>query len=146
MKTRILFLIGIVFLRGCVPCPAGEGDKWRVTGDTARFAALSQVESGDNDFAVGGAGEISRFQIKRQNWLGGNPHDAAIALENAKAIMTVRCAQFEKAAKRPATDAEFYALWNAPSIALAGRPLPKVIAQRAERFANLAAKIEKGIQ
>ena len=35
-------------------------------GAMDRFTALSQIESGDNDFAVGRVGEISRYQIRRE--------------------------------------------------------------------------------
>ena len=33
-----------------------------------RWAALSQIESGDDDHAVGAAGEISRYQLKPEIW------------------------------------------------------------------------------
>ena len=33
-----------------------------------RWAALSQIETRDNDKAVGAAGEISRYQVKPQLW------------------------------------------------------------------------------
>lgn len=38
--------------------------------DARRLAALSQIESGDNDRAVGKDGEVSRYQIAR--WFGGS--------------------------------------------------------------------------
>jgi len=102
-----------------------------------RFAALSMLESGDDDHAVGAHGEVSRYQILPRYWIEGNPHDARIALANAKAIMTVRCAIFERRQHRPATDFEFYILWNAQS--QINHPNPAV-AERAQRFANLCQR------
>ncbi len=34
-----------------------------------RWAALSMIESGDNDYAVGKSGEVSRYQISKQDWV-----------------------------------------------------------------------------
>ncbi|HEX3856535.1 MAG TPA: hypothetical protein VHY30_04475 [Verrucomicrobiae bacterium] len=102
-----------------------------------RFAALSQVESGDNDRAIGRAGEISRYQIRRDLWIGGNPRDAHMALVNAQSIMAVRVAGFAQRTHRAPTDLEFYVLWNAP--AQINRP-HAVVAARAQRFANLCEK------
>jgi hypothetical protein len=48
-----------------------------------RWAALAMFESGDNDRIVGRAGEISRYQIRRELWPSGNPLDACVALANA---------------------------------------------------------------
>ena len=36
-----------------------------------RLSALSQIESGDNDRAVGKAGEISRYQVLKNEWRMG---------------------------------------------------------------------------
>ena len=58
-----------------------------------RWAALSQLESGDDDGAIGAAGEVSRYQIKPELWRKyavGNADwqksDEALAV--AKAIMS----------------------------------------------------------
>ena len=104
-----------------------------------RWAALSQIESGDNDRAVGPSGEVSRFQIRPTLWTGGEPSDAAAALENAKQIMAERLAAFKKKRNRDATDFEFYVLWNAPG--QIDKP-SKVVSERAERFANLCSRQE----
>ena len=34
----------------------------------SKLEALSMIESGNNDLAVGQAGEVSRFQIRPQVW------------------------------------------------------------------------------
>lgn len=99
-----------------------------------RWAALSMIESGDNDNAVGPGGEISRFQIRPELWPGGNPQDNRIALAAAQEIMEPRLLEFQKSHQRAATDFEFYVLWNAPW--QADHP-SKTVTERARRFANL---------
>jgi hypothetical protein len=102
-----------------------------------RWAALSMIESGDDDRAVGSSGEVSRFQIQPVLWPGGNPRDAEAALSAAKVIMRQRMDQFQRNHKRPPTDFEFYVLWNAPL--RVNRP-SAVVSERASRFANLVRR------
>ena len=40
-----------------------------------RWEALSMIESGNNDRAIGSVGEVSRFQIRPELWPGGNPQN-----------------------------------------------------------------------
>lgn len=104
-----------------------------------RWSALSMLESGNNDYAVGQRGEVSRFQILPTLWPGGNPQNRTEALAAAKEIMQTRLNHFERAHGRPASDFEFYVLWNAPW--QAGHP-SKAVAERAERFSNLVQRGE----
>ncbi len=108
-----------------------------------RWDALSMIESGDNDRAVGHRGEVSRFQILPALWPGGDPRNEQEALSAARAIMQVRLARFERLHKRPANNFEFYVLWNAPWDA--DHP-SKAVSERARRFANLveAGQVVKG--
>lgn len=104
-----------------------------------RWSALSQIESGDNDRAVGAAGEISRYQIRPEVWqrfapAAANWEDQKQALAVAKIIMEQRYADFRRATGRAPTDFEFYVLWNAP--ARVGKP-GSAISERAQRFCNL---------
>jgi hypothetical protein len=104
-----------------------------------RWAALSQIESGDNDKAVGKRGEISRYQILPDVWAAFAPDKAnwenpKDALAVAKETMKKRCADFEQSFHRGPTDFEFYVLWNAP--AQIERP-GSVVTERAKRFCNL---------
>jgi hypothetical protein len=99
-----------------------------------RWSALSMIESGDDDRAVGPGGEISRFQIRRELWPGGNPEDLQVALSAAHEIMQARLDAFQKSHKRAATDFEFYVLWNAPW--QADHP-SATVTERARRFVNL---------
>jgi hypothetical protein len=99
-----------------------------------RWAALSMIESGDNDQAVGPRGEISRFQIRPENWPGGDSKNTQDALAAAREVMKPRLESFEKKHGRPANDIEFYVLWNAPFDV--DHP-SKAVMERAHRFANL---------
>ncbi len=104
-----------------------------------RWAALSQIETGDKDTAVGPGGEVSRYQIQLAAWrqyapTNADPQKPADALAVAKKIMQERCASFEATYHRPPTDFEFYVLWNAP--AQIQKP-GKAVSRRAERFRNL---------
>ena len=108
-----------------------------------RWAALSLLESGNNDAAVGRAGEVSRFQIKPALWeryCGEYPATARfnpqMALRVAQAIMDDRCAAFERHFHRHPTNFEYYILWNAPAQI---RKPARVVAARANRFCNLVA-------
>lgn len=106
-----------------------------------RWTALSQIESGDNDLAIGPCGEVSRYQIRPDIWRHYAAEKAdwqkpADSLSVARAIMQDRCATFEDSFHRSPTDFEFYVLWNAP--AQIQKP-SKIVSQRAERFCNVIA-------
>ena len=110
-----------------------------------RWAALSQIETRDNDGAVGAAGEISRFQVKPKLWRRYTRSDAdwknpSVALAAAQQIMRDRCACFKRAYNRQPTDFEFYVLWNAP--AQVDRPR-KAVRERAERFCRLVTRDDR---
>jgi hypothetical protein len=124
MRMTFAFLAGFWLLA----VPALAMDRW---------AALSMLESGDNDKAIGSRGEISRFQVKRAIWPGGNSRDPQVALAAAQGIMRPRLEKFQQDQKRPATDYEFYVLWNAP--ATISHP-PLCVIERARRFANLVSR------
>ncbi|HEX5399956.1 MAG TPA: hypothetical protein VFY06_13005 [Verrucomicrobiae bacterium] len=102
-----------------------------------RWSALSMIESGDNDRAVGAKGEISRFQIRPELWPGGNARNGKVALAAAKEVMKPRVEAFERRYLRPPTDFEFYVLWNAPW--QINHP-SKAVSQRARRFSNLVER------
>lgn len=124
LKTVILSLL------------AALGVAWNASA-MDRWSALSMLESGDNDCAVGPCGEISRFQIRPELWPGGNPRNMRESLAAAQAIMKLRLEDFQKAHGRPPTDFEFYVLWNAPW--QADHP-SKAVTERARRFSNLVQR------
>jgi len=117
-----------------VVCSASGMNRWK---------ALSMLESGDNDYAVGRCGEISRFQVRAEYWPGGNPHDANEALAVAREIMHARVGQFEQTHGREPTNFEFYVLWNAP--AEVDHPVG-CVAERARRFVNLVGRPQYSTQ
>lgn len=108
-----------------------------------RFAALSMIESGDDDFANGRHTEVSRFQIRREAWLQATnapiseATNAVVARAVAEMIAARRCQDFEKKHGRAPTDFEFYVLWNSP--AQIDNP-SRTVRARATRFVNLIQK------
>lgn len=109
-----------------------------------RWSALSEIESGNNDRAVGRAGEISRYQIKPKIWQRYASEKAdwekpEQSLPVVKEAMQARCKAFERSFHRPPTDFEFYVLWNAPAQI---RKPTKSVADRATRFSNLVSREE----
>jgi hypothetical protein len=126
MRLRLAILIAGGWLLPVIGVPAMD-----------RWAALSMIESGDDDHAVGPRGEVSRFQIRPELWPGGNSQNLQNALAAAKEVMKPRLDAFEKAHGRPASDFEFYVLWNAPWSV--DHP-SKTVTERAHRFANLVRR------
>src|ERR1700677_2745464 len=102
-----------------------------------RWSALSMLESGNDDQAIGSRGEVSRYQIRPYLWPGGNPVNAHLALNVAQKIMQSRITRFEQTHNRVPTDFEFYVLWNAPQEV--NHPC-RAVARRAERYANLVRR------
>lgn len=135
MKTNfkhILLTGGLWLFLGLGSRPAEAMNRW---------AALSMLESGNNDAAIGRAGEVSRFQIKPALWEKyGGPYPVTArtnplaALFVAQAIMGDRCGEFERRFHRSPTDFEYYVLWNAPAQIQKPR---RVVAERASRFCHL---------
>ena len=72
-----------------------------------RWKALSMLETGDNDYAIGRCGEISRFQIRAELWPGGNPQNTMAALTVARNIMQARVERFEQTHGRSPTTSNF---------------------------------------
>lgn len=123
MNVRFLAILALAGLGSAVP--AFAMDRWQ---------ALSMLESGNNDRAIGSVGEVSRYQIRPELWPGGNPQNPQVALTVAQRTMQERLNRFVRQHKRQPTDFEFYVLWNAPW--QTGRP-SSVVKERAQRFANL---------
>src|SRR5579862_6567094 len=114
-----------------------------------RSAALSMLETGDNDHAVGSAGEISRYQVRKTEWRtvtnSSNYTDCETARKVMLRIMDKRIEAFRAHFGRSPSDFEFYALWNAPSQAMDGK-ISRTVAARCERFANLCARDRRPVQ
>jgi hypothetical protein len=100
--------------------------------------ALGMIESGNNDYARGKAGEVSRYQIKPAVWeyfskskdYDNEPEAWQVAFQ----IIETRAAGFKATHHRAPNAFEIYVLWNAPREI--EHPSPAV-SDRATRFANL---------
>ena len=65
---------------------------WSAAAPAMSFwAALAEIESGGNDYAVGNVGEVSRYQIRPEVWRAYSSsrryHDPAVALPIAEKYM-----------------------------------------------------------
>jgi hypothetical protein len=114
-----------------------------------RWTALSMLESGDNDRAIGKAGEISRFQILKEEWRSVTPSrrytDPSLAKVVAEELMKRRVAAFSQVYRREPSDYEFYVLWNAPGQVL-NRQVTRTVAERAKRFRNLCEAFNQPVR
>jgi hypothetical protein len=107
--------------------------------------ALGMVESGNNDRAVGRAGEISRYQIKKSVWrkYSASPKyaDKDHAWQVAERVFSTLVREFQLSTSRKPDPFELYVLWNAPGqfrgSGYKRNRVSKVVAERAIRFANL---------
>jgi hypothetical protein len=111
-----------------------------------RLAALSMIETGNNDRMVGRAGEISRYQILKSEWRGVTNSTSYSDPQTARAVtlqlLDRRVQAFRDAYHRNPTNFEFYGLWNAPGQVLERR-LTRTVADRCRRFANLCELNER---
>lgn len=114
--------------------------------EVSRLEALSQIETGNNDRAVGGAGEVSRYQIKPWIWRQYNDSDAyfnrRVSTQVAEQHLAELAQIFRKRTRREPTDFDLYVLWNAgptyyKRIGFARSRVHPVIRERAQRYANL---------
>lgn len=109
--------------------------------------ALGQLESGENDFAVGASGEITRYQILpevfaqfggRWNYRMDKHHAWWVARKILRSRMQTAV---QVLGSRPSPEM-IYLLWNAPRVARAtkydfARVTNPVLRDRATRFSNL---------
>jgi|tagenome__1003787_1003787.scaffolds.fasta_scaffold20082138_1 hypothetical protein len=133
---RTLMLMALCFL----PMLCSGADRW---------TALSMFESCDNDRAVGSAGEISRYQILKEEWATVTASrrytDAALAKTVAEELMKRRHNQFVQTFHREPSDYEFYVLWNAPAQVISHR-VTRTVAERAQRFQNLCVALNPALK
>ena len=112
--------------------------RWHPSGSL--FQALSQVESGDDDNAVGRSGEVSRYQIMRSVWRqygkGLNPRNPVHAKSVALKILSDRSEAFALRHNRPPSNRELYGLWNAPAQTMK-LAMSRRVTERAVRFESL---------
>lgn len=116
------------------------------TLNDARCYALGMIETGNEDDAVGGAGEVSRYQIMPSVWKHySSSHryrDPELSRQVAQEHWTALYDYFKRQAGREPGDFDMYVLWNTRQGYYAGRKfdparLHPVIRDRAQRFTNL---------
>jgi len=112
----------------------------------SKLEAISMIESGNNDFAIGDAGEVSRYQILPQVWKRFTNSRAysneAISSGVAARYLEVLETNFRARAGREPSDFDRYVLWNGgpgyyERIGFAARRVHPIIRERAQRFVNL---------
>ena len=105
-----------------------------------RLVALSMIETGVDDYMVGSAGEISRYQILKSEWHNVTNSTRYTDPQTARAVtlrlLEKRVQGFQNSFNRIPTDFELYALWNAPGQVMQRR-VSRRVAERCHRFANL---------
>jgi len=112
----------------------------------SRLEALAMIETGNNDAAVGEAGEVSRYQIKPWIWRrycqreGYQNHD--LSGEVAEKYLADLEQVFRDRTGRDAGDFDVYVLWNAgptyyARINFAQSRVHPIIRERAQRYVNL---------
>lgn len=115
-----------------------SANRWCPSGSL--FQALSAIESGDNDNAVGRSGEVSRYQIMRSVWRqygkGLNPKNPVHAKYVALKILSDRSKAFALRHNRPPSNRELYGLWNAPAQTMR-LAMSRCVTERAVRFESL---------
>jgi hypothetical protein len=115
-----------------------------------RFA-LGMIETANNDEEIGGAGEVSRYQIMPSVWKryssSRSYQDPDVSMEVAGQHWATLHAFFKKQTHREPTDFDMYVLWNTRYGYYASKGfnpahLSPVVRDRAQRFANLVARGE----
>ena len=108
--------------------------------------ALGMIETGNDDREIGGAGEVSRYQIMPSVWRhysGSRSYrNPQVALAVARRHWAVLHDSFKQQAGREPTDFDMYVLWNTHFGYYLGRHfdpvrLSPVVRDRAQRYVNL---------
>jgi hypothetical protein len=114
--------------------------------DAHRRLALGMIETGNRDDEIGGAGEVSRYQIMPSVWHqysnSQNYQNPDVSLSVAQKHWAWLYTAFVKQAHRQPTDFDMYVLWNTHYGYYASRGfnpnrLGANVRDRAQRYANL---------
>ena len=117
-----------------------------VRGGLSPLEALSMIESGNNDQAVGKLGEVSRYQILPRVWRAyssaWNYRNPQLASEVAEKHLNFLESGFRERTGREPSDFDRYVLWNAglayyTRIGFSPSRVHTVIRGRANRYVNL---------
>jgi hypothetical protein len=114
--------------------------------DQRRRFALGMIETGNRDHKIGGAGEVSRYQIMPSVWKqysdSRSYQNPETSLEVAQQHWSANYARFKQQAHRNPTDFDMYVLWNTRYGYYANHGfnparLDSVVRENAQRFVNL---------
>jgi hypothetical protein len=114
--------------------------------DAKRLNALGMIETGNNDQAIGSAGEISRYQLSPPVWRSYSRsmdyENPGLALQVARQHWSFLAAYFKEKTGRTPSDFDMYVLWNTRYGYYARKGFSKqqlcaVVQDRAQRFVNL---------
>lgn len=132
--------------------PAAVANPRRVAElDAPRQFALGMIETGNDDSEIGGAGEVSRYQIMPAVWEHYSEshryRNPAAALAVAKSHWASLYAAFKRRAHREPSDFDMYVLWNTrhgyyAKCGFNPARLSPVVRDRAQRFVNLVERAE----
>ena len=112
----------------------------------SKLEALGMIESGNNDSAIGRAGEVSRYQIKPWIWrrysTTASYHNSRVSRSVAEKYLAELEETFRKRAGREPDDFDIYILWNAGptyygKAGFCKKRVHPIIRERAQRFVNL---------
>ncbi len=114
--------------------------------DAHRRLALGMIETGNRDDEIGGAGEVSRYQIMPSVWhqysQSQNYQNPYVSLTVAQKHWARLYTTFVKKAHREPTDFDMYVLWNThygyyASKGFNPNRLAPAVRDRAQRYVNL---------
>jgi hypothetical protein len=123
--------------------------------DERRQFALGMIETGNDDREVGGAGEVSRYQIMPVVWHqfsdSQSYRNPSAAQAVARHLWAALYAQFKQQAHREPTDFDMYVLWNTRYGYYARKGfnparLGPTVRDRAQRFVNLVERADLPMQ
>ena len=116
------------------------------TLDTQHLFALGMIETGNDDGAIGSAGEISRYQLRPTVWKtycsSRDYRNPQVSVQVARQHWNYLAAYFQEKTGRVPTDYDMYVLWNTGGGYYARKGFSKhqiasVVQDRAQRFVNL---------
>ncbi len=114
--------------------------------DDKQLFALGMIESGNRDRSIGGAGEVSRYQIIPAVWKSYSASseyaDPQISVQVARQHWIYLAKYFKEKTGRNPDNFDMYVLWNTKFGYYAGKKFSQqdishVIQNRAERYVNL---------
>ncbi len=117
--------------------------------DARRLDALGMIETGNNDREIGGAGEVSRYQIHPAVWKEYSKSkeytNPEVSLQVARQHWAYLANYFKDKTGREPDDFDMYVLWNTrfgyyAHKGFSQQQISHVVQDRAQRFVNLVKR------